>query len=122
MKASLSVDNANIAEDGGPATVVVTGRIIQGDAYADKEAKIALGGLGDVENSHSVTGEKSITIPAGSKTGSTTLTISPVDNEAYAVDVVIEITGTSSEIADDDVDNTDITSTMVTIVNDDNDG
>ena len=51
MKASLSVDNANIAEDGGPATVVVTGRIIQGDAYADKEAKIALGGLGDVEDS-----------------------------------------------------------------------
>ena len=122
MKASLSVDNDRVNEDGGATSVVVTGRIIQGDAYADKEAKIELGGLDDVADSYAVTGEKSITIAAGAKTGSTTITITPENNEAHAADVPINITGTSSEISDGDDQTVDVNPVTVTIVNDDYDG
>ena len=78
--------------------VMVTASISQGDAYADKDAKITLGGLDDVADVYTVTGEKSVTIPAGSKSASTALTITPIDNAAHDMDVTITITGTSSDI------------------------
>ena len=123
INAMLSVDKSELAEDGGVAVVMVTASISQGDAYADKDAKITLGGLDDNADVYTVTGEKSVTIPAGSKSASTALTITPIDNAAHDADVIITISGTSSDIDPEDSNNDpDISSAMVTIVNDDFDG
>ena len=126
VNAMLSVDKSELAENGGSAVVRVTANISNGDAYADKDAKITLGGLDDMEDVYTITGEKSIIIASGSKTGYTNLTIAPIDNNSHGDNVAIEITGTSSDIDPEDsnngLDNPDISSTMVTIVNDDFDG
>ena len=54
INAMLSVDKSELAEDGGVAVVMVTASISQGDAYADKDAKITLGGLDDIADVYTV--------------------------------------------------------------------
>ena len=75
MKATLTSSKTELYENGGPATVTITGAITEGSAFKDKSATITLA-VADTDF-YTVTGTKSITIPAGRKEGTTTLTITP---------------------------------------------
>ncbi len=112
---ALSASPGSVSEDGGGQTVTVTAAL--GDAtdqVRPREIPVTLTFAGSaVEgDDFSVTGETVVTIPANARSGTTTLTLTPVNDRLLEMDETIElrgstpgllVEGTALTLADDDM-------------------
>ena len=135
---AIKAEPGKLNENAGAASVVITAEL-KGDAALASAATIELtidpANVGDTgldaqndpitmanENDFTVSGTKSITIPAGSKSGSTTLTVNVVDDPLFEQEETIAISAkTDAPIADVDTDdaNGKIAPTSLAIVDND---
>ena len=113
----LTVDDSELREEGGAQRVTITATFIGNDTFAASK-DVALTLTSDPEAgdaTYSVAEEDpKITIGPGMSSGSTTVTIKPVNNVTYGEDIEITIVGTSSDVT--------VSNAMVTIFNEDFDG
>ena len=136
---AIKVEPDRLNEDAGAASVVVTAELTGGDPLADA-ATIELtidpdGDAADVgttdnpvlanENDFTVSGTKSITIPAGARSGSRTLTVNVVDDPLFEQEEMIMVSATTdAPVANNVPPNTDddppgIADKTITIVDND---
>ena len=125
----LSPDKLN--EDAGTVSVTVTAEVSGGDPLASAATiELTVEPDGDAadsgttmanEDDFSVTGTKSITIPAGAKSGSTTLSFAVVDDPLFEMSETITISAsTEAPVADGDTQtDANIAATSLTIVDND---
>ena len=93
---SLSVDDPDIGEGEGAAEIVVTARVEGGTTYARALAvALDLGGTATegAEGDYTVSGLRSITLPAGAGTATATLSFMPIDDTRDELDETILISG-----------------------------
>ena len=93
---SLSVDDPDIGEGEGTAEIVVTARVEGGTTYARALAvALELGGTATegAEGDYTVSGLRSITLPAGAGTATATLAFTPIDDARDELDETILISG-----------------------------
>ena len=113
----LTVDDSELREEGGAQRVTITATFIGDDTFAASK-DVALTLMSDPEAgdaTYSVAEEDpKVTIGPGMSSGSTTVTITPVNNVIYGEDIEITIVGISSNVT--------VSNAMVTIFNDDFDG
>ena len=98
----LAAVPTKVDEEGGDTQVVAITATLDGDAV-QTATTVALK-LDDDEDRFSVSGTKEITIPAGSKTGSTNLAFVPVKDGIFNPDLTITITGSADGFTDATVD------------------
>ena len=95
---SLSVDDPDISEGEGPSEITVTARVEGGTTYAQATTlTLELAGTATEgrERDYTVTGSRSITIPAGDRTASTSLVFTPVDDTRDELNETIDISGST---------------------------
>ena len=93
---SLSVDDPNIGEGEGPAEIEVTARVEGGTTYARAlTVALDLGGTAaeGADGDYTVSGLRSITLPAGAGTATTSLSFIPIDDTRDELDETILISG-----------------------------
>ena len=103
---AIKIEPARLNEDAGSASVVVTAEITEGAALADAATiELTIDPDGDAadagttqapvtmanKNDFTVSGTKSITIPAGAKSGSRTLTVNVVDDPLFEQEEMITV-------------------------------
>ena len=128
---TVKVDPSRLNEDVGNASVVVTAELTDGDPLAatatitlkvDPVADMA--GMADKDD-FSVSGNLDIMIPAGMKSGSTTLRVSVVDDPLYEEEETITVSSSTKAPIEDDPDNVEetpaIADATITIVDNDYD-
>ena len=134
---TIKVEPARLNEDAGSAPVVVTAEITDGAALADAatiELTIDAADVADAgtttdpitmanKNDFTVSGTKSITIPAGAKSGSRTLTVKVEDDPLFEQEEMITVSAkTDAPIEGDPDSNPDtpaIADATITIVDND---
>ena len=95
---SLSVDDPAIAEGEGPSEILVTASVEGGTTYAQATTlTLELAGTATEgrERDYTVTGSRSITIPAGDRTAYTSLVFTPVDDTRDELNETIDISGST---------------------------
>ena len=95
---SLSVDNPDIEEGDPPADITLTARVEGGTTYAHSVTiTLDLGGTATEgrDGDYTVSGSRTVTLPAGEALGTTTLTFTAVDDTRDELDEIIDITGTT---------------------------
>ena len=92
----ISVDVMSITEDGGPQDVVVTGTA-NGRSSLPLVYELTKSGTATKGEDYVPSGNPEITVAPLEYTGSTTLTIEPVDDEVYEQDETIIISGGDGE-------------------------
>ena len=107
---TLSVSPTTVAEDAGATDVTVTATLSAARA-TDTVVALTLGGTAADPADYTVTGPTSITIPKGETAGTTTLTITPVDDALQEGDETITVSGASGART---VSSAEITLTNVT--------
>jgi hypothetical protein len=93
---SLSVDDPDFGEGEGAAEIVVTARVEGGTTYARAlTVALDLGGTATegAEGDYTVSGLRSITLPAGAGTATAPLTFMPIDDTRDELDETILISG-----------------------------
>jgi len=98
---SLSVDDPDIAEGEATADITLTATVNGGTTFARAvNLALAFGGTATEggEGDYTLTGFRSIEIPAGQRTGTTVLTFMPIDDPRDELNETIEISGTSPGI------------------------
>jgi hypothetical protein len=135
---AIKVEPARLNEDAGSAPVVVTAEITDGAALADAATiELTIDPDGDAadagttdspvtlanKNDFTVSGTKSVTIPAGAKSGSRTLTVNVVDDPLFEQEEMITVSAkTDAPIEGDPDSNPDtpaIADATITIVDND---
>ena len=111
----LSVSPATVTEDGGAQQVVVTAVLGSAEDQVRPRAipvSLTLGGSAVEGDDFTVSGTRVVTIPAGERSGTRTLTLTPVDDRLLEMDETIEVhgstpgltvSGTSLTLEDDEV-------------------
>ena len=113
----LSVDPATVSEDAGATVVTVTGTLNHAPRLADTEVTLTVGNTGDaaVEGTDYGTIESlTLTIAAGSASGTKTFTLTPADDDAAGADRALTVAGSAAGLA--------VTAAAVTIEEDDERG
>ena len=113
----LSVDPATVSEDAGATVVTVTGTLNHAPRLADTEVTLTVGNTGDaaVEGTDYGTIESlTLTIAAGSASGTKTFTLTPADDDAAGADRALTVAGNAAGLA--------VTAAAVTIEEDDERG
>ena len=133
---AIKVEPARLNEDAGSASVVVTAEVTDGAALADAAtieltidaADVADAGANPLvtmanKNDFTVSGTKSITIPAGAKSGSRTLTVNVVDDPLFEQEEMITVSAKTDAPINQNPDDSDqtpaITNATITIVDND---
>ena len=111
----LSAMPRSVSEDGGAQTVTVTAALADATDQVRPRAipvTLTFGGSAVEGDDFSVTGETVVTIPANARSGTTTLTLTPVDDLLLEMDETIAVngstpglpvSGTSLTLTDDEV-------------------
>ncbi|MYA98378.1 hypothetical protein F4X90_01680, partial [Candidatus Poribacteria bacterium] len=98
---SLTVDDPDIAEGEATTNITLTATVNGGTTFARAvNLALAFGGTATEgeEGDYTLTGLRSIEIPAGQRTGTTVLTFMPIDDPRDELNETIEISGTSPGI------------------------
>ena len=94
---ALSTDVTEVAEHGEAQDVVVTATL-SGLSSMPVTVELAKSGSATKGEDYSVTGEGTITVAAGDMSGSTMLTIAPLDDQLYEGNEMIDIGGSAGEM------------------------
>ncbi len=127
----LSVLPDAVQEDAGPTVVTVTAALDRSTRTSDTAVRIAFAGTGLPEAvDFTAVDRLELTIPAGERSGSTSFTLTPIDDDVDEQDEIIQLSGSSSLpvepasllIEDDDEPSTSIVLSAVPRVIQENDG
>ena len=113
----LSVDPSTVSEDAGATVVTVTGTLNHAPRLADTVVTLTVGDADDaaVEGTdYGTVGSLTLTIAAGSASGTKTFTLTPADDDAAGADRALTVAGSVTGL--------DVTAAAVTIEDDDERG
>ena len=109
---SLAADPASATEGGGAATVTVTATVADGKAFPEAvTVTVSVGAGGDSATSgtdYPAVGDFTITIAAGSTSGSASFTLTPADDGVVEGDETITVSGTARDV--------EVSGTIVTLL------
>ena len=126
---TLTVNPASVSEDAGATEVTVTGTLNEGARAAPTVVTVSVGDAGDVATEgtdYGTLGSVTLTIAAGSTSGTTTFTLTPTDDDVDEASEALTVAGsttatglainaTTVSIADDDERGVDVGVTALTV-------